>query len=341
MNNSTRDIASDRATAKPTLKTVARMTGFAITTVSRALANDPQIASATRKTIAEAAASIGYLPDRAAQRLRTGRTNVISLVLDPHSEILGFGESLITGIAEVLHGTKYHLTITQYRLGEDPLIPIRYIVRNKLADGVLFARTEPHDARVAMLIEENYPFVTHGRTALGQHSWVDYDNDEFAFRAVLRLAEKGRRHVGIVPPPSKFSFREHMLAGFARGLAHAGITGNVMESADLSTSPEELSRLATAWFNQPDRPDGFICPGEIPTMAIYAAIFDSGLHIGKDIDLIAKKTSPVFDMFRPKIEMIKESIEVSGRDLARALLAQLSGEPAETLQILQAPTFDF
>ena len=155
-----------RQAAETDTRTLAALTGYAVTTVSRALANDPRIAQSTRDAVARAAAEIGYIPDRAAQRLRTGRTQVISLVLDPHSEILGFSGSMIAGIAEGLRGTRYHISITQHALEEDPMRPILHIVRNQLADGIIFSRTRPQDERVKFLLAHDFPFVTHGRTEI-------------------------------------------------------------------------------------------------------------------------------------------------------------------------------
>jgi len=63
---------------KPTLKTIAQMSGLAVPTVSRALNDAPDIGSETKKTIRRIADEIGYVPNRAGVRLRTGRTNVIS-----------------------------------------------------------------------------------------------------------------------------------------------------------------------------------------------------------------------------------------------------------------------
>jgi len=68
--------------SKPTLRTIAEITGLAVTTVSRALSDAPQISIETRKRVREVADQIGYSPDRAAQRLKTGRTNVIGVLLD-------------------------------------------------------------------------------------------------------------------------------------------------------------------------------------------------------------------------------------------------------------------
>src|SRR3982751_4016845 len=93
---------------KPTLRTIAEMTGLAITTISRALNNAPELSAETRERVQKIAAAIGYVPDRTALRLKTGRTHVVSLVLDPHEEILNFSQSLIAGIAQALRGTSYH-----------------------------------------------------------------------------------------------------------------------------------------------------------------------------------------------------------------------------------------
>ena len=333
--------APQNARSKPTLRTIADMTGYAMTTVSRALADDPLIAKSTRETIAKAADEIGYVPDRAAQRLRTGRTNVIALVLDPHGEIIDFSGSMISGVAEVVRDTRFHLTLTQYQLGEDPMRPIRHIVRNRLADGVIFARTEPQDARVRYLIEANFPFVTHGRTKVGPHAWLDYDNAAFATLAVDRLVSKGRRRISIIPPAAQYSFSEHMMSGFRSAVANAGVEGEVPEDYDLNTPPEELSARIAKLLARPDPPDGWVCPGEIAAIATNAAIYDAGLRLGRDVDLVAKQTSRVFDLFRPRIDTIYEDIPEAGRGMARALVDQINGTKAGDLQHLQAPIPDF
>lgn len=325
------------ASSKPTQKTVADAAGFAVTTVSRALAGDPMIARKTRDKIVKTAEALGYVPDRAAQRLRTGRTNVIALVLDPHSEIMDFAGSMITGFADVVRDTRFHLNLTQYQLGEDPLAPIRHIVRNRLADGVVFARTEPRDARVAYLLDAGLPFVTHGRTDLSQHAWYDYDNAAFAALAVERLVCKGRQRLLIIPPSRIYSFAGHMIQGYRDATCRAAVEGIMPEDFDLNTPASGIHRRLFDYLSGPNPPNGIICPGEIAAMAALAAIDDVGLTLGRDVDVLAKQTSQVFDLYRPRIETIYEDIEEAGRGMAQALLAQINGAPAATLQTLQAP----
>ena len=68
------------------------------------------------------------------------------------------------GIAKVLKETSYHLVVAPNFLSTTDLEAAEYIVRNNFADGLIFTRTEPFDARVRMLQEVGFPFVSHGRT---------------------------------------------------------------------------------------------------------------------------------------------------------------------------------
>jgi len=134
--------------ARPTLKTIARLSGLAVTTVSRALNEAPDISDATKARVRAIARDIGYRPDRAALRLRTGRTQVISLVLSTDHEFMNHTVKLISSVAAGLRGTGYHLIVTPYFPREDPMAPIRYLVDSVSADGGILNQIEPGDRLV-------------------------------------------------------------------------------------------------------------------------------------------------------------------------------------------------
>ena len=138
---------------RPTLKTIAFMTGLGITTVSRALKDAPDIGSETKERVRLVARQIGYQPNRAGVRLRTGKTNVISLILSLEEEIMGLTSPMVVGISEVLASTQYHLVVTPYRAQDNALDPVRYVLETGAADGVIISRTEPKDPRVALMME--------------------------------------------------------------------------------------------------------------------------------------------------------------------------------------------
>jgi LacI family transcriptional regulator len=316
---------------------VAELTGLAVTTVSRALADAPQIALETRLRVRRVAEEIGYFPDRAAQRLRTGRTNVISLVLDPHEEILGYATSMINGLTEALRGTTYHLVITPHFSDTPPQDPVRHIMRNKMADGIIFTRTEPSDERVKLLLERDFPFICHGRTELATpHPFVDFDNYAFAYTAARKLIAGGSRKLCIILPPERFTFAQHMRHGFMTAVRQEGIAFETPQEVTLDSKSEDIRRVIYQRLSQPDRPDGFICGGEVSALAVMAAAHDRGLDLCHDIRLVAKQTSGLFDQIRPQTETIYEDLAEAGALMGRLLLRRIAERPpVSELQVLQ------
>ncbi|MCV9961585.1 LacI family transcriptional regulator [Pararhizobium sp. BT-229] len=329
-------------TGKPTLRTIADITGFAVTTVSRALSNAPQISVETRKRVHEVAAEIGYLPDRAAQRLKTGRTNVISVLLDPHEEILGYGTSLMLGLAEALKDTPYHLIVTPNFINDSNVDAIRHLVRNGMADGLIFSRTEPFDPRVRLLLENGFPFVTHGRTEFSTpHPYVDYDNFSFAYEATRRLIARGRRKPMIILPPKRMTFSQHLLHGFMTAVREAGVAYEIPTEIDLDCPVDQIRDYVSRRAGEPDAPDGFACGGEVSALATITGMSDHGLTLGIEYDIVAKQTSKLLVNIQPKVETIYEDLIDTGEQMGRVLLARIAGDETTDMQVLLKPKFSF
>ncbi len=327
---------------RPTLKTIAEIANLGVTTVSRALKDGPEIGEETKKRVRRIARDIGYRPDRAGVRLRTGKTNVISLVLNPHEEVVGYGTSMIFGISQALRDTAYHLVVTPHFLGGDPMEPIRYIIETGSADGVILSRTRPQDERIRYLLEMDFPFVCHGRTELATpHPYHDFDNYAFAFEAAKRLAAKGRRRLCIIAPPQGVTFHTHTMMGFERAAHQFGVTMVPAPGIDTDTSPDEIRSAIATMMKQADAPDGFITCGDISALALSAGLRDAGLQCGRDADLVAKQTSPMLDHTTPAIDTIYEDLTATGHALASLLVRRINEEPVETLQSIREPELRF
>lgn len=337
----TRGKRGAKPSGKPTLKTIAQMTGLAVTTISRALNNAPELAQETRDRVQKIAAEIGYLPDRAALRLKTGRTNVMALILEPDEQIYGFGTSLVTGITEALRDTAYHLVITPLFRNTHPLEPIRHIVRNRMADGIVFSKAETFDERVRFLIDNDFPFVSHGRTHWPEaHPFVDFDNETYAYEASLRLAAKGCRKISIVLPDSALTYTEHLKTGIARGAAAAGIAHEFAADVNLGSPTDAIRNYVIKRAKRPEPPDGYVCASEVSALAVIGALSDAGYALGGNAHVVAKQSSGMFMQFRPAAETVEEDFIETGRNLGRVLLRRISGQ-TEGLQHLLKPGFSW
>lgn len=320
---------------RPTLKTIAFMTGLGITTVSRALKDAPDIGAETKERVRLVARQVGYQPNRAGVRLRTGKTNVISLVLSLEEEIMGLTSPIVVGISEVLAATPYHLVVTPYSPSRDALAPVRYVLDTGAADGVIISRTEPKDARVALMLERNFPFATHGRTDMGlAHPYHDYDNEGFAYAAVRALVERGRRRLTLLQPPPHLTYHRHMRNGFDRAVRDFGVETIPFDTVDIDHSLIDIRTAFETLLRGGAVPDGIVSGSGAGTIALIAAIEATGRKIGADIDVVSKVPSDFLGWLRPEVITMKEDIRHAGHELAKAVLARIAGRPPEELQSL-------
>ncbi|NMD09305.1 MAG: LacI family transcriptional regulator [Phyllobacteriaceae bacterium] len=319
---------------RPTLRSLAEITGLGISTVSQALRDSPEISEETRKRVKLAALQAGYRPNRAGVRLRTGKTNVITVVLNPQDSGSGFFADFVFGISDGLAGTPYHLVVTPYSL-EDPMAPIRYIVETGSADGVIFSRLQPDDPRVRFLSQHAIPFACHGRTDMGlAHPFYDFDNDRFGFEAVSQLARRGRRRLALLGPPPGLTYESHTYAGFERGLIANDCESVPIGSAHAESPLADVDELARRLCRQPNPPDGYICSNAAAAAALASSVAAEGFEIGKDFDVICKSLPELLHMLLPQMLFVPESFRAAGHSLARLVIAAINGEPVEQLQIV-------
>jgi LacI family transcriptional regulator len=325
---------TDEQSARPTLRTLAQITGLGISTVSQALRDNPEIADETKRRVKLAALQAGYKPDRAGVRLRTGKTNVISLILNTENNATGFTEQMVLGISEVLAETAYHLVVTPYSL-DDPMAPVRYVVENRLADGVIISRTQADDQRVRYLVANNLPFATHGRTACGiEHPYHDFDNEKFGRKAVDILAKRGRKRIAHLKPPPSLFYHEHTVSGVSAGLHAHGLIEFPM-NLNIDSNINEVRNYAKSLGTS--KPDAYVSSSELMTMALIAGLEDAGQVLGKDFDMVTKQSSPFIAWFRPELILVHEDHRFAGQQVAHGVLGAINGNDVKSLQNLVGP----
>ena len=320
-----------------TLRTIAEVTGLSLSTVSLSLRGGTTLKQETRDKVAEAAKALGYVPDRAGVRLRTGKTNVIALVLDGAEDSIDFARQMIQGIGNAIKGTRYHLTVIpefERNLSADT---IRYILDNRTADGVVITHTGPRDKRVQMMIDADFPFVSHGRTEFyTPHPYHDFHSEVFAAMAVERLASKGCRKVMLVIGDDSTTNYHNIVTAFHKATARAGIEGQLLEGTK-GISPAEMRKIGLDLAAKPDRPDGIICDSEMRTIALVGGLQEGGCVIGRDLHLIYKQTSGILPTLFPELDSIREDVFAAGGELTRLLLKRIDGADVESLQTMAEP----
>jgi LacI family transcriptional regulator len=331
-------LPGDSDTVRPTLKTIAAATGLAIATVSRALKDAPDIGEDTKRRVRETATLLGYRPNRAGVRLRTGKTNVIALVLSTEADVMNHTSRLIYAIASALRGTAYHMVVMPYFPDQDPLDPIRYIVETESADGIILNQTKEDDPRVRYLHDHSFPFAAHGRTNMGiDHLYYDFDNDAFGRLGVRSLASRGRKRLLLVAPPRAHMYARHMISGFADEAALLGLPFEISDKVNSDSGGEAIEAAVQARFLQTDPPDGIVLGSTTAGMAAIAGAEQTGRVLGRDFDVVTKEAIALLRRFRRDIIIVREDVGRAGEFLAHALVARIEKRDWAERQRLEVP----
>ncbi len=324
---------------QPTLKTIAALTGLAVPTVSRALGGASDISVSTRARVRAVADEIGYVPNRAGVRLRTGRTNVIALVLSTEHEVMNHTAKLISSVAAGLRETQFNLNITPYFGDEDPMKPVRYIVETRSADAVILNQIRPEDSRVSYLRSVGFPFATHGRTIWeNEHPYYDYDNSAFGALGVRELIARGRRNILLVAPPTDQRYGQDMIAGAQATGQEVGAKVRILSGATSDNAMQQTEAAIDAYIASGKPLDGLICGSNGSSIAAMSSVEKAGLILGETVDLFSKEAIPILKRIRPSILTVHEDVAQTGRFLAKAAMAAVLSPKEPPMQFLEVPT---
>ncbi|SFI88354.1 LacI family transcriptional regulator [Celeribacter neptunius] len=326
---------------RPTLKTIAQITGLTIATVSRALNDAPDIAQRTKVRVRAVADQIGYLPNRAGQRLRTGKTHVISLLLTTEPDIMNHTAQLISAVAEGLTGTGYHLVVTPYAPRGDLMAPLKMIVDTQSADAVILNQTRREDPRVAYLMEKRFPFATHGRTIWAEdHPWCDFDNHGFAALGMEALAHRGRKQVMLIAPPADQFYGMEVRHGAKEAAAKYGLTLVPIVGVTSDSPAAQITEAVQSLLATHPEIDGILCASPMGAIAAINAAEALGRRLAQDIDVFAKEALPLLRQFRPETLALHEDVIRAGDGLARAAIRAIDTPDLRPLQDLHPARYD-
>lgn len=227
---------------RPTLETVAARAAVSRQTVSNAL-NSPELVRAdTLARVLAVVGELGYRPHGAARQLRTNRSHVIGLRLEP--TIDGISGALLD---RFLHALTEQAQVRGYRVmlftaADDDAEIAQYgeLVDVLQLDAFVLTSTHHGDPRTRWLSEHAVPFVTFGRSwpSVGdepsppEHAWVDVDGAAGTQAATAHLLELGHRKIAFIGWPDGSDSGDDRRAGWRRA----------MVAAD-AAPPAELDRL--------------------------------------------------------------------------------------------------
>jgi LacI family transcriptional regulator len=266
---------------------VASAVGVSIATVSAAL-NDVEsarISADTQQRVREAAASLGYVPNRLAQGLRGQRSGTIGFIGDTVATT-PYAVGMILGALEAARAADRVLVLMNTE--GDPELEARELAAllQHQVDGVLYASMYHRRVEVPVGLGATPVVLIDAEASDPGVSSVVPDEAAGAVTAVGELLEHGHRRIGFINNAEPILATSGRLEGYQAALNQAGIGPDPTLIVAAPPTPEGGYRAARQLLELPAPPTGLFCFADVMAMGAYRAASEAGLRIPQDLSIV-------------------------------------------------------
>jgi LacI family transcriptional regulator len=323
---------------KVTLKTISEESGFSITTVSRALAGYNDVNEDTRQRIIAIARRLGYEPNLTARHLRSKQTQTIGMVIPLTSRFSDpFFMELLSGVGRQSSEYGYDLLLSAQMPGEEELSAYRRMVASSRVDGLVLARVQTDDPRIAYLIEAHHPFVAFGRSDTGDYPYIDVDGATGVRQLVEHFVSNGHTRIAIILSPCQLAFTSPRYEGYVQGLHEAGLHPDAAHIAEGDLSQASGYTATHAFLKLSAPPTAIIACNDLMAMGAVQAVQEQGLQVGRDIAIAGFDDIPAAAYTTPPLTTVRQPIYDIGRRAVEMLIRVIRNEVLEEPHVLLTP----
>lgn len=311
---------------------VAKIAGVSTTTVSRVINDVATVSVENRRRVADAIKKLKYRPNPNAQRLASGQSNTIGLIIPRFEGIFQsyYALQVIKGIgtaAERLH-CDLLLHITD---GKSTLLP-------GAVHGLLFVDVDGTEELLDRCLNEEIPLVilNHYLEDLPANC-VAIDNKMAVERVVDYLVRLGHRDIATITGDLKTQAGLDRLDGFVKAMKarQLPVKDSYIRFGDFSLSSARTA--SEALLALPDRPTAvFVGSDEMALETIHVAL-SKGIRVPEELSIVGFDDNPIAAHGRIPLTTVRQPLSDMGRTGLELLCGQLKGKH-QTPKKLLLPT---
>ncbi|RYG47151.1 LacI family transcriptional regulator [bacterium] len=298
-----------------TLRDIAKRTGVSHATVSFALNHrmDVNIPDSTRQRIIDAAAEMGYRPNRAARALMRGKTQQIALWMpSPRNPYYG---SVFDTVFSALREREHDIAFAPADYTSPTPFPSDWPVDGLIAwdTGPLLERETPPSmpiVSVGALVDERFDTV---RTDLRVGTWAALDHlRDIGCKRVAHLLS-----MQSAPPRN-----DPRTDAFCTEMERRGIEPEMIVAGN--PNPATIVTAVTAHIERFGAPDAIFCRSDMIALPCLTAIRKAGLRVPEDIAVIGFDGLEFLDYSNPSLTSIEQPVEQIAKIAVERLFARMA-----------------
>ena len=300
------------------LKDIAEMTGFDISTVSRALRDDPRVKEETKKKIKEIAKKLNYIPDISAKILSSGKSEIIGIILPEvkHS----FYSEIFEEINEICLERELipELLLTEFNQLRIENIK-KQIIYQKM-DGIILAY---HSLDFSFISEKICPivFIDVPNDNFENFDKVIIDNLEGAKEAIRYLIEIGHRKIGFIADAVTTKKR---FDGYKDALKEKNIEIDEELIEIRSGRSEEIGYQAgLKLLSKPNRPTAIFCVNDLIAIGLLRASFELNIKVPEQLSIIGFDDIPISRYLPIPLTTVSQPIKEIAKEAVGLLIDRI------------------
>ena len=306
-----------------TLKDIAKQIGLSTGTISRALADHPDISGETKQRVREAAQAMSYIPNYRARYLRAKHSRLIALIV-PEMNMF-FVPSMIAGINRVVQQNDYSLIVFQ---SDNSIVQERRLAEyatHLSADGVLLVLSSVTSdlQHLDVLHEFGIPVVLLDRTIeTTKYTTITIDDEQAGREAATYLMERGHSRIVGVFGDQRQRISSMRLQGFRRAHAERGLPLAETQVLRITMNADLEGQLDAAFVAHPDLTAIFTMTDDLLVHTHYL-LARRTIRIPEDVSLMAISDGEAPTFLHPNVTHLRHSGVEVGERTAHILIGMI------------------
>lgn len=301
------------------IREVATVAGVSSATVSYVFSGRGRVSDETRQRVLEAAASLGFIRDDSAARLRTGESKLVGVILN--NIVNPFFSELVASLEASVHKSG-HLTLLA--TAQNDLRRQDNLFASMLAQGVgriiLSPVHETEAAAIRPAAVRGVPVVVCVRDIPGSGaSFVGVDDVQTGYLAARHLLDSGHTAFVFIGGYRRTTTWEGRVAGIFKALAEAGLPQEACNLIPGLMDPDFAEDKLLALAALGTLPSAVICFNDNQAAGAYRAARRLGMRVGRDLSVVGFDNIPQGRILDPELTTV---------DIRPAQIGQLSAELA-------------
>lgn len=317
-----------------TSRDVARLAGVSQSTVSRVLSGHPNVSAKTREAVTEILNRTGFVPNAAAQAMRTQRTQTIGVVVGTPVNVYALE------VMEELHEqvTRHGLRLSVWLADAEGHAPdALQALRERSVDGLIYTTAGDHMPELEADINTGAPIVLMGRTIRGiATDTVAGANVQGGRRVADYLVHHHRHKIAWVGGRA-FSPGREIEQGFRQRLKNLGYPLNekriIYGDLHYDSGQNALEQL----WNSKNRPDAIFCANDLIAYGVLDGARKSGIKVPEELWVIGYNDLTISEWAAYDLTTVQLPISAMAEASVELLRLRINGEQTSSPERRRIP----